>query len=75
MEISTHDKFPQPTRAVNELWQRNFTFFKVMHCGWYYLSTVLDDYSCFVLLWRLFQGILANDIRLALAEKIVKVYM
>jgi len=31
--ISTHDKFPQPTKAVNELWQMDFTFFKVMHWG------------------------------------------
>ena len=28
--INAHEKFPQPTRAVNELWQRDFTFFKVV---------------------------------------------
>ncbi len=51
--ISAHEKFPQPTKTVNELWQTDFTFFKVMHWGWYYLSTILDDFSRFILSSRL----------------------
>ena len=54
--ITALDKFPQPTRAVNELWQTDFTYFKVVHWGWYYLSTVIDDYSRFILAWRLCTG-------------------
>jgi putative transposase len=42
------------------LWQTDFTFFKVVHWGWYYLSTVLDDYSRFILAWRLCQGMSAD---------------
>lgn len=33
----------------NEMWQTNFTDFKVKGFGWYYLSTVLDDYSRYII--------------------------
>jgi putative transposase len=69
--ISTHQKFPQPTKAINELWQTDFTFFKVVHWGWYYLSTVLDDYSRFILAWRLCQGMSADDVKLTLNDAIL----
>ena len=40
-------KFQNPTVCVNEMWQTDFTYFKIVGWGWYYLSTVLDDYSRF----------------------------
>jgi putative transposase len=43
--ISAKDKFEHPTKRVNELWQTDFTYFKIVNWGWYYLSTILDDYS------------------------------
>ena len=39
--ISAHEKFPHPTRAVNELWQTDFTFFKVVYWGWGLLSEMV----------------------------------
>jgi len=69
--ISAHDKFPQPTKAVNELWQTDFTFFKVMHWGWYYLSTILDDFSRFILAWRLCQGMSTDDVKLTIDDAIL----
>ena len=69
--ISAHEKFPQPTKTVNELWQTDFTFFKVVHWGWYYLSTILDDYSRFILAWRLCQGMSADDVKLTLDDAIL----
>jgi transposase InsO family protein len=69
--ISAHEKFPQPTKAVNELWQTDFTFLKVMHWGWYYLSTILDDFSRFILAWRLCQGMSADDVKLTLDDAIL----
>jgi len=66
--ITARDKFPQPTRAVNELWQTDFTWFKVVHWGWYYLSTVLDDYSRYILAWRLCQGMATEDVQQTLDD-------
>jgi len=55
--VTAQDKFPHSTRAPNELWQTDFTRFKVVHWGWYYLCTILDDYSRYILAWQLCTGI------------------
>lgn len=56
------DKFQQPTVRVNQLWQTDFTYFKVIDWGWYYLSTVLDDYSRFIIAWKLCTSMTASDV-------------
>ena len=43
--LSAGKVFQQPTHRPNELWQTDFTYLHVVGWGWYYLSTVLDDYS------------------------------
>ena len=50
--VPANDKFEHPTKRVNELLQTDFTQFKVQGWGWYYLSTVLDDYSRYILAWK-----------------------
>ena len=47
------DKFQHPTSRVHELWQTDFTYFRVVGWGWYFLSTILDDYSRHIISWRL----------------------
>ena len=47
------DRFQNPTTAPNQLWQTDFTYLKVISWGWFYLSTVLDDYSRYILAWKL----------------------
>jgi len=68
--ITALDKFPQPTKAVHELWQTDFTYFKVVHWGWYYLATIIDDYSRFILAWRLCTGMSADDVKQTLDDAI-----
>ena len=68
--VTALDKFPQPTKAVNELWQTDFTYLKVVHWGWYYLSTILDDYSRYILAWRLCSGMAADDVKQTLEDAI-----
>lgn len=60
--LKASDKFQQPTTHVNEMWQTDFTYFKVIGWGWYYLSTILDDYSRFIVSWRLCKTMGANDV-------------
>ena len=60
MEAS--DKFQHPTTRVNEMWQTDFTYCKIIGWGWYYLSTILDDYSRYILAWRLCTTMAASDV-------------
>jgi len=68
--LSAHDKFPQPTRRVHQLWQTDFTYMRITGWGWYYLGTVLDDYSRYVIAWRLFTGMASEDVQELLDEAI-----
>ncbi len=61
--MSASDRFQHPTRRVNELWQTDFTYFRVVGWGWYYLSTVLDDYSRYIIAWKLFQTMATSDVQ------------
>ena len=55
------DTFQHPSQRVNQRWQTDFTCFKIIGWGGYYLSTVLDDYSRFTLAWRLGTSMGARD--------------
>ena len=56
------DKFFHPTTRVNEMWQTDFTYCKIIGWGWYYLSTILDDYSRFIVAWRLCTTMSTKDV-------------
>ena len=60
--MQASDKFQNPTVRVNEMWQTDFTYFKIVGWGWYYLSTILDDYSRFIVAWRLCTSMSAGDV-------------
>ena len=60
--MSASDKFKDPTRRVNELWQTDFTYFKIVGWGWYYLSTIMDDYSRYIISWELCKTMKAYDV-------------
>jgi len=62
------DRFHQPTTAINQLWQTDFTYLKVTGWGWYYLSTIMDDYSRYIIAWRLCTGMAASDVSATLKE-------
>ena len=56
------DRFANPTTAINQLWQTDFTYLKVTGWGWFYLSTVLDDFSRYIVAWKLCTTMSAADV-------------
>ena len=49
--VTAADAFKDKTTAPNQLWQTDFTYLKVIGWGWFYLSTILDDFSRYVIAW------------------------
>jgi putative transposase len=54
--------FKDKTTAPNQLWQTDFTYLKVIGWGWFYLSTVLDDFSRYIIAWKLCTTMKAEDV-------------
>jgi len=59
--IEAADEFRDKTTRPNELWQTDFTYLKATGWGWYYLGTILDDYSRYVAFWSLYTTMKAED--------------
>jgi putative transposase len=60
--IKAADEFHTKTTAPNQLWQTDFTYLKVIGWGWFYLSTILDDFSRYIIAWKLCATMTANDV-------------
>lgn len=56
------NEFKDKTAARNQMWQTDFTYFKVIGWGWFYLSTILDDYSRYIVSWQLCDGMKYTDV-------------
>jgi transposase InsO family protein len=46
-------EYRRKTKRPNELWASDCSHLKVIGWGWYYLISVMDDYSRFILAWDL----------------------
>ncbi len=60
--IKAANEFKDKTTAINQLWQTDFTYLKVIGWGWFYLSTILDDYSRYIIAWKLCTNMKAGDV-------------
>ena len=60
--IKAADEFTDKTTAPNQLWQTDFTYLKVIGWGWFYLSTILDDFSRYIIAWKLRSTMRAEDV-------------
>lgn len=61
--MSAADEFESKTKRINEMWQTDFTYFKIIGWGWYFLSTIIDDYSRFIIAWDLCAKMTSNDVK------------
>ena len=60
--LSAADEFKDKTTRPNQLWQTDFTYLKVIGWGWFYLSTILDDYSRYIIAWKLCTTMKSGDV-------------
>lgn len=70
--MKADDEFKDKTHRVNEMWQTDFTYFKIPGWGWYYLSTILDDYSRFIVHWQLCKSMKTIDVEDTINEAMLK---
>jgi len=60
--VKAADEVKDKTTAPNQLWQTDFTYLKVIGWGWFYLSTILDDFSRYIIAWKLCTTMNTEDV-------------
>lgn len=73
--IAAADEFDTKSRFANEMWQTDFTYFKIKGWLWYFLSTVLYDYSRYIIYHELCSTMKSEDVQrcIAMAMKRAKI--
>ena len=70
--MSASDQFKDKTTYVNEMWQTDFTYFKIINWGWYYLSTILDDYSRYIVHWEVYSTMKTTCVKNTINSALIK---
>ena len=60
--IKAADEFKEKTTRPSQLWQTDFTYLRVIGWGWFCLSTILDDFSRYIIAWELCTTKRAEDV-------------
>ncbi len=55
------EEFKDKTTYVHQQWQSDFSYFKIIGWGWYYLATVMDDFSRYIITWELCMNMETDD--------------
>lgn len=73
--LSASNEFKDKPCFVHQLWQTDFTYFKILGWGWYYLSTILDDYSRYIVHWDLCKTMKAEDVQRTIEQAMLKAHL
>ena len=65
-------EFKDRTVRTDQMWQTDFTYFKIVGWGWYYLSTILDDFSRYIVHWELCSNMKSDDVTRTLDRALEK---
>ena len=61
-QLKAAKEYHTKTTRPHRLWATDASYFKVVGWGYYYLVTVMDDYTRFILAWKLQKDMSANSL-------------
>ncbi len=62
MKLLAGKEYQRKTTGSHQLWATDASYFRVVGWGYYYLVTVMDDYSRFILAWKLQRDMRADSL-------------
>ena len=69
-QLSAANEYHTKTTRPHQMWATDASYFRVVGWGYYYLVTVMDDYSRFILAWKLQKDMSANSLIEVIQEAI-----
>ena len=61
-QLSAANEYHTKTTRPHQMWATDASYFRVVGWGYYYLVTVMDDYSRFILAWKLQKDMSADSL-------------
>ena len=61
-QLSAANEYHTKTTRPHQMWATDASYFRVVRWGYYYLVTVMDDYSRFILAWKLQEDMSAHSL-------------
>jgi transposase InsO family protein len=62
MQVTAAKEYHTKTTRPHQMWATDASYFRVAGWGYYYLVTVMDDYSRFILAWKLQKDMSADSL-------------
>jgi len=69
-QLTAANEYHTKTTRPHQMWATDASYFRVVGWGYYYLVTVMDDYSRFILAWKLQRDMSADSLIEVIQEAI-----
>jgi putative transposase len=69
-QLTAAKEYHTKTTGPHQMWATDASYFRVIGWGYYYLVTVMDDYSRFILAWKLQRDMAADSLIEVLQEAV-----